>query len=100
MDIETSNDPDAFSEFEHDGWQQVSKGYERHFAGLKRGHMTPPMPKPGDRAPHPAVRTKTSRPRPLTAYERGFPEGVQVASDRRQAGGDGAPGPMPSLRQS
>src|SRR5262245_47901336 len=34
MAIESSHDPGAFREFEHDGWETVSVGYERHFARL------------------------------------------------------------------
>lgn len=34
MTIETSKDAQAFSEFEHQGWQAVSGGYEQHFARL------------------------------------------------------------------
>jgi len=34
MTIESSRDPEAFSEFEHNGWQTASAGYEQHFARL------------------------------------------------------------------
>ena len=34
MAIEGSRDPNAFRDFEHDGWEAVSNGYERHFARL------------------------------------------------------------------
>ena len=34
MAIESSRDPRAFRDFEHDGWEAVSLGYERHFARL------------------------------------------------------------------
>jgi ubiquinone/menaquinone biosynthesis C-methylase UbiE len=34
MIIESSRDPSAFRAFEHDGWETVSHGYERHFARL------------------------------------------------------------------
>jgi SAM-dependent methyltransferase len=34
MAIERSRDPTAFQDFEHDGWETVSDGYERHFARL------------------------------------------------------------------
>jgi SAM-dependent methyltransferase len=34
MAIERSRNPGAFGEFEHDGWETVSVGYERHFARL------------------------------------------------------------------
>lgn len=34
MSIETSNDPQGFAKFEHDGWETISRGYEQHFAGL------------------------------------------------------------------
>ena len=34
MAIESSRNPGAFREFEHDGWETVSLGYERHFARL------------------------------------------------------------------
>ena len=34
MAIESSRNPGAFREFEHDGWETVSVGYERHFARL------------------------------------------------------------------
>ena len=34
MDIETSNDPAAFSEFENTGWDEISAAYELHFGPL------------------------------------------------------------------
>ena len=34
MSIESSNDPREFVDFEHNGWEAVSRGYEQHFAGL------------------------------------------------------------------
>ena len=34
MSIESSNDPQGFSSFEHDAWEAVSRGYEEHFARL------------------------------------------------------------------
>ena len=34
MSIESSNDPEAFSGFEHSGWEEVSRGYEQHIARL------------------------------------------------------------------
>jgi SAM-dependent methyltransferase len=34
MAMESSRNPGAFREFEHDGWETVSLGYERHFARL------------------------------------------------------------------
>ena len=34
MSIETSNDPQGFSDFEHHAWETVSRGYEEHFARL------------------------------------------------------------------
>jgi ubiquinone/menaquinone biosynthesis C-methylase UbiE len=34
MAIESSRDPKAFKEFEHDGWETISAGYEQHFARL------------------------------------------------------------------
>lgn len=34
MAIESSSNPKAFSDFEHDGWEASSKRYERHFARL------------------------------------------------------------------
>ncbi len=34
MAIESSRDPVGFRDFEHEGWQAVSDGYERHFARL------------------------------------------------------------------
>lgn len=34
MSIESSNDPKGFTEFEHDSWETVSRGYEQHFARL------------------------------------------------------------------
>ena len=34
MSIESSNDPQGFVSFEHNGWEVVSRGYEQHFAGL------------------------------------------------------------------
>ena len=34
MAIESSRNPGAFCELEHDGWETVSVGYERHFARL------------------------------------------------------------------
>lgn len=34
MGIDSSNDPKGFVSFEHSGWEDVSRGYEQHFAGL------------------------------------------------------------------
>lgn len=34
MTMESSREPSAFRDFEHDGWETVSLGYERHFARL------------------------------------------------------------------
>lgn len=34
MSIESSCDPGNFADFEHDGWETVSRGYEKYFAGL------------------------------------------------------------------
>ncbi|MDH3691106.1 MAG: methyltransferase domain-containing protein, partial [Gammaproteobacteria bacterium] len=34
MAIETSNDPHAFTDFEHQGWEAISSGYEQHIARL------------------------------------------------------------------
>jgi SAM-dependent methyltransferase len=34
MSIESSNDPHGFNNFEHDGWEAVSRGYDQHFAKL------------------------------------------------------------------
>ena len=34
MSIESSNDPQGFDNFEHNGWEAVSRGYEQHFAEL------------------------------------------------------------------
>jgi ubiquinone/menaquinone biosynthesis C-methylase UbiE len=34
MSIESSNDPQGFDSFEHNGWEAVSRGYEQHFAEL------------------------------------------------------------------
>ena len=34
MSIESSNDPQGFSKFEHSGWETVSRGYEEHLAGI------------------------------------------------------------------
>ncbi|WOS66101.1 class I SAM-dependent methyltransferase [Sinorhizobium fredii] len=34
--MESSRDPAVFREFEHTGWEAVSKGYEQHFARLTR----------------------------------------------------------------
>ena len=36
MDIETSNDPVAFSEFENSGWDEISSAYELYFGPLTR----------------------------------------------------------------
>jgi len=36
MPIQKSDDPQAFNDFEHTGWETVSDGYERHFARLTR----------------------------------------------------------------
>lgn len=36
MTIQNSNDPKAFNDFEHQGWDTVSAGYEQHFARLTR----------------------------------------------------------------
>ena len=34
MNIESSNDPQGFADFEHHAWEIVSRGYEEHFARL------------------------------------------------------------------
>jgi ubiquinone/menaquinone biosynthesis C-methylase UbiE len=34
MSVESSNEPREFFNFEHNGWEAVSRGYEQHFAGL------------------------------------------------------------------
>ncbi len=34
MSIESSNDPQSFNKFEHDGWEVVSRGYVQHFSKL------------------------------------------------------------------
>ena len=34
MTIETSKDPQGFVAFEHEGWENVSRGYQQHFAAL------------------------------------------------------------------
>lgn len=34
MTIESSNSPEQFTDFEHDGWETVSHGYAQHFARL------------------------------------------------------------------
>jgi SAM-dependent methyltransferase len=34
MTIESSRDPKAFQDFEHNGWETISAGYEHHFARL------------------------------------------------------------------
>ena len=34
MSIESSNEPEEFSGFEHSGWEEVSRGYEQHIARL------------------------------------------------------------------
>ncbi len=36
MAIQSSDDPEAFNDFEHQGWETISAGYERHFARLTR----------------------------------------------------------------
>ena len=36
MTIESSHDPKAFQDFEHEGWETISAGYEHHFARLTR----------------------------------------------------------------
>ena len=36
MNIESSNDPQSFGNFELDGWETVSQGYEEHFTKLTR----------------------------------------------------------------
>ena len=36
MAIQKSDDPKAFRDFEHQGWETVSDGYEKHFARLTR----------------------------------------------------------------
>lgn len=43
MAIEKSNDPQAFAEFEHRGWDAVSDGYARHFAPLTRQAVEPTL---------------------------------------------------------
>lgn len=34
MNIDSSSDPHRFSKFEHDAWEEISHGYEQHFARL------------------------------------------------------------------
>ena len=34
MTIETSDNPEEFNAFEHDGWETVSQGYQQHFSRL------------------------------------------------------------------
>lgn len=34
MKIESAHDPKAFKNFEHEGWETISAGYEQHFARL------------------------------------------------------------------
>lgn len=41
MSIEISNDPAGFTDFEHDGWETVSRGYEQHFGRLTGQAVTP-----------------------------------------------------------
>lgn len=36
MAIDTSNDPEVFADFEHQGWETNSAGYDRHWARLTR----------------------------------------------------------------
>ncbi len=36
MAIETSNDPRAFTDFEHQGWETTASGYDQHFTQLTR----------------------------------------------------------------
>ncbi len=36
MSIESSNNPQRFANFEHEGWETVSQGYDQHFASLTR----------------------------------------------------------------
>lgn len=43
MAIEKSNDPLAFADFEHRGWDAVSDGYARHFAPLTRQAVEPTL---------------------------------------------------------
>jgi SAM-dependent methyltransferase len=41
MTIEVSNEPEDFADFEHQGWQEVSAGYEHHFVPLTRQTVAP-----------------------------------------------------------
>lgn len=43
MAIEKSNQPQAFADFEHRGWEAVSDGYARHFAPLTRQAVEPTL---------------------------------------------------------
>ncbi len=43
MTIEKSNEPQAFADFEHAGWETVSDGYARHFAPLTRQAVEPTL---------------------------------------------------------
>ena len=43
MAIEKSNDPQAFADFEHRGWDAVCDGYARHFAPLTRQAVEPTL---------------------------------------------------------
>ncbi len=43
MTIEKSNEPQAFADFEHAGWEAVSDGYARHFAPLTRQAVEPTL---------------------------------------------------------
>ncbi|GMT41331.1 MAG: hypothetical protein IEMM0001_2066 [bacterium] len=40
MSIESSNEPQDFTKFEHDGWEAISRGYEQHFSGLTTQSVT------------------------------------------------------------
>lgn len=40
MNIESSNEPQEFTIFEHEGWETISRGYEQHFAPLTRQSIT------------------------------------------------------------
>ncbi len=43
MTIEKSNQPRAFADFEHAGWEAVSDGYARHFVPLTRQAVDPTL---------------------------------------------------------
>jgi hypothetical protein len=40
MSVESSNEPQDFTKFEHDGWEAISRGYEQHFSGLTTQSVT------------------------------------------------------------